>query len=75
MSGERLHLPHDLAHHGELSANVVGFCRFLRAQGAGSGPGEEKDCLLALEHIDLYFDRLRKYEAGNKLAFYDGRVA
>ena len=53
MSGERLHLPHDLAHHGELSANVVGFCRFLRAQGAGSGPGEEKDCLLALEHIDL----------------------
>ena len=52
MTADRPHLD-DLAHRGELSANVVGFCRFLRTRGAGPGPGEERDCLLALERIDL----------------------
>ena len=43
----------DLALHGELSANLVGFCRFLRQQGCGIGPGEERDALRALAAIDL----------------------
>ena len=43
----------DLALHGELSANLVGFCRLLRTRGASIGPGEEIDALSALEVIDL----------------------
>ena len=43
----------DLALYGELSSNVVGFCRLLRRQGTGVGPGEESDALRALEQIDL----------------------
>ena len=43
----------DLAVHGELSANLVGFCRFLRSEGLGIGPGEERDALRALGAIDL----------------------
>ena len=45
--------PEDLALRGELSANVVGFCRLLRTKGAGVGPSETTDALLALEKIDL----------------------
>ena len=43
----------DLALHGELSANLVGFCRLLRTRGCGIGPGEERDALRALKAIDL----------------------
>ena len=43
----------DMALHHRLSANVVGFCRLLRHQGSGVGPGEERDALQALQHIDL----------------------
>ena len=46
-------LRQDLALHGELSANVVGFCRLLRDAGTSVGPGEESDALRALRHIDL----------------------
>ena len=43
----------DIALHGALSANVVGFCRLLRAQRAGVALGEEQDALRALAAIDL----------------------
>ena len=43
----------DLARHGALSANVVGFCRLLRGQGSGAALGEEQDALRALAAIDL----------------------
>ncbi len=46
-------LRQDLALHGELSANVVGFCRLIRDAGTGVGPGEESDALRALRQIDL----------------------
>ena len=39
----------DLAARGELSSNIVGFCRFLRGRGAGVGPAEEADALRALD--------------------------
>jgi len=43
----------DLALRGELSANLVGFCRRLRQGGLNLGPAEQRDALLALERIDL----------------------
>ena len=43
----------DLARHGALSANLVGFCRLLRVQGSGAALGEEQDALRALAAIDL----------------------
>lgn len=43
----------DSALHGALSANLVGFCRLLRAQQAGPALGEEQDALRALAAIDL----------------------
>ena len=43
----------DIALHGALSANVVGFCRLLRAQQSGPALGEEQDALRALAAIDL----------------------
>ena len=43
----------DIALHGALSANVVGFCRLLRTQGCGPALGEEQDALRALAAIDL----------------------
>jgi len=43
----------DLALHGALSANLVGFCRLLRAQHSGVALGEEQDALRALAAIDL----------------------
>ena len=36
-----------------MSANVVGFCRLLRREGAGPGAAEAADALLALERVDL----------------------
>ena len=43
----------DLALRRELSANLVGFCRYLRQNGLRSGMGEEMDALRALEEEDL----------------------
>ncbi|NKB71856.1 MAG: VWA domain-containing protein [Candidatus Latescibacteria bacterium] len=43
----------DLALHGTLSTNLIGFCRLLRTQGAGLGPGEELDALHALEQLGV----------------------
>ena len=43
----------DIALHGALSANLVGFCRLLRAQRSGVAMGEEQDALRALTAIDL----------------------
>ena len=43
----------DLALHGALSANLIGFCRLLRQQGIGLGPGEELDALRALERLGV----------------------
>ena len=43
----------DIALHGALSANVVGFCRLLRTQRCGVALGEEQDALRALAAIDL----------------------
>lgn len=49
----RPYLFEDLALRREFSANVVGFCRWLRKHGAGPGPGEQMDALRALDAIDL----------------------
>ncbi len=43
----------DLAFRGELSSNVVGFCRLLRREGSGVGSAEAADALRALETVDL----------------------
>ena len=43
----------DMALQGQLSGNLTGFCRLLRQQGAGVGPGEQMDALTALQNIDL----------------------
>lgn len=43
----------DLALNRELSANVVGFCRWLRRHGAHPGMTEQMDALRALDVIDL----------------------
>tara|TARA_B100000029_G_scaffold25173_1_gene24794 strand:- start:806 stop:1063 length:258 start_codon:yes stop_codon:yes gene_type:complete len=43
----------DMALHRELSANLTGFCRLLRQQGLGTGPGEQSDALRALELVGL----------------------
>ena len=43
----------DLALRGEVSANLTGFCRLLRQEGVGVGPGEQVDALRALEAIDI----------------------
>ena len=43
----------DMALHGALSANLVGFCRLLRVQHCGPALGEEQDALRALAAIDL----------------------
>ena len=45
--------PDDLAFRGELSSNVVGFCRLLRREGSGVGSAEAADALRALETVDL----------------------
>ena len=49
----RASLPGDLALHGALSANVVGFCRHLRDRGLGLGPAEAADALAALGLVDV----------------------
>ena len=43
----------NLALRGELSANLVGFCRYLRLNGLKSGIGEQMDALRALEEVDF----------------------
>lgn len=41
------------AQHGNLVANVVGFCRLLRRRGLPVGPREAADALRALAAVDL----------------------
>ncbi len=43
----------DVALSGEISANLTGFCRLLRQEGVGVGPGEQIDALRALTAIDI----------------------
>jgi len=43
----------DLAMRRELSANLVGFCRYLRQNGLRTGMGEQMDALRSLEEVDL----------------------
>ena len=43
----------DLALRRELSANLVGFCRYLRQNGLRTGMGEHMDALRSLEEVDL----------------------
>ena len=43
----------NLALRGELSANLVGFCRYLRLNGMKPGIGELMDALRALEELDF----------------------
>ena len=43
----------NLALRGELSANLVGFCRYLRLNGLKPGMGEQMDALRALEEVDF----------------------
>lgn len=48
--------------HGDLVANVVGFCRLLRHRGVQVGPREAADALRALATVDLA-DRHEAYLA------------
>jgi hypothetical protein len=48
--------------HGDLIANVVGFCRFLRGRGLHVGAREAADALRALAAVDLT-DRREAYLA------------
>ena len=43
----------NLALRGELSANLVGFCRYIRLKGLNPGIGEQMDALRALEELDF----------------------
>ena len=43
----------NLALRGELSANLVGFCRYLRLKGLKPGMGEQMDALRAREEVDF----------------------
>jgi len=43
----------NLALRGELSANLVGFCRYLRLNGLKPGMGEQMDALRAFEEVDF----------------------
>ena len=43
----------NLALRGELSANLVGFCRYMRLKGLNTGIGEQMDALRALEELDF----------------------
>jgi len=43
----------DLALSRELSANLVGFCRYLRHHGLSPGLGEQMDALNALQEVEL----------------------
>ena len=43
----------NLALRRELSANVVGFCRWLRQHGSSVSASEQMDALRALDAIDL----------------------
>ena len=43
----------NLALRGELSANLVGFCRYMRFKGLNLGIGEQMDALRALEELDF----------------------
>ncbi len=52
----------DRPSHGNLVANVVGFCRLLRRRGLSLGPQEATDGLRALEAVDLT-DRRDMYVA------------
>ena len=47
------YLYEDYALRREMSANVVGFSRFLRSEGLITGYGEQMDALWALDRIDL----------------------
>jgi len=42
-----------IALRGELSANLVGFCRYLRLNELKTGIGEQIDALRALEEVDF----------------------
>ena len=39
--------------HTDLTANIVTFCRLLRAHGLQLGPGEQSDALQAMTLIDI----------------------
>ena len=43
----------NLALYNELSATLVGFCRYLRFKGLKAGIGEEMDALRALEEVNF----------------------
>ena len=53
----------DLALRRELSANLVGFCRFLRHNGLRTGMGEQMDALRALEEVDLKLELPSKWRS------------
>ena len=45
---------YDLALRGEISANLVGFCRYLRMKGVCIGIGEQLDAICALQKLDFH---------------------
>ena len=44
---------YDLSLRGEVSANLVGFCRYLRMKGLYIGMGEQLDAICALQKLDI----------------------
>ena len=44
---------YDLALRGEISSNLVGFCRYLRMKGLYIGMGEQLDAICALQKLNL----------------------
>ncbi|SVC79204.1 uncharacterized protein METZ01_LOCUS332058, partial [marine metagenome] len=58
----------DLALCREISANLVGFCRYLRMTGLSPGIGEQMDALRALEEVDLENEEVFKMALRTTLA-------
>ena len=58
----------NLALRGELSANLVGFCRYMRLKGLNLGIGEQMDALRALEELDFKYEKFFRMALRTTLA-------
>ena len=58
----------NLALRGELSANLVGFCRYMRFKGLNLGIGEQMDALRALEELDFKYEKFFRMALRTTLA-------
>ncbi len=58
----------NLALRGELSANLIGFCRYLRLNGLNLGIGEQIEALRALEEVDFEKEKSFRFALRTTLA-------